>query len=109
MMLYRCVGSRLVLGVAEHWVLQNGYVIPGGATIIPNHWYVESNMPMRKQSEHSSGRGIARDPEAYPDPHKFNPDRWLDEQGSFREDMSFCNYGFGRRCVWHQSPSKPIF
>lgn len=55
------------------------------------------------------GRGIARDPEAYPDPHKFNPDRWLNEQGNFREDMSFCNYGFGHRCVWYQSLSKPIF
>lgn len=60
--------------------------------------------PMRKQSESPStrGRGIARDPEAYPDPHKFNPDRWLDEQGNFKEDMSFCNYGFGRRCVRHR-------
>lgn len=38
--------SCLVLDVAEHWVLQNGYVIPRGATIIPNHWYVEFNVPI---------------------------------------------------------------
>lgn len=46
-----------------------------------------------------SSRGIRLDPDVYPDPHAFKPDRWLDEKGSLREDMTYYNYGFGRRCV----------
>lgn len=39
------------------------------------------------------------DPDVYPDPERFNPDRWLDEKGQIRDDMTFFNYGFGRRYV----------
>ena len=45
-------------------------------------------------------RGIRQDPEAYPEPDRFNIDRWLDEKGQLRDDLQYFNYGFGRRCVF---------
>ncbi|KAJ3556449.1 hypothetical protein NM688_g2020 [Phlebia brevispora] len=72
-------------------VIWKEYVIPEGAIIIGNHW------------------GIGLDPDAYPDPHTFKPDRWLDADGNFNEDMTFCNYGFGRRfCVGQYLANKYV-
>ena len=58
-----------------------GYLIPAGATVIENVW------------------GILRDPNIYPDPESFNPDRFL-KDGKINplvfnpEDRTF---GAGRR------------
>ncbi|CCM05043.1 uncharacterized protein FIBRA_07245 [Fibroporia radiculosa] len=63
-------------------IVWNGYVIPVGTEIIGNHW------------------AISRDPDTYPEPEKFKPERWIDEQGKLRKDLKFFNFGFGRRvCV----------
>ncbi|KAF7796940.1 hypothetical protein EIP86_008126 [Pleurotus ostreatoroseus] len=71
---------------------QNEYLIPKGATIIGNHW------------------GIRLDPDAYPDPESFKPDRWLNEQGTLRDDMTYFNYGFGRRvCVGQHVANNSLF
>ncbi|KAI0345185.1 cytochrome P450, partial [Trametopsis cervina] len=64
---------------ATNDIYWNDYVIPAGATVIGNHW------------------GIGLDPEVYPEPTSFKPDRWLDESGKIREDLSYFTYGFGRR------------
>lgn len=42
-------------------------------------------------------RAISLDPEVYPDPEAFKPERWLNDRGEMREDLKFCNWGFGRR------------
>jgi cytochrome P450 len=42
-------------------------------------------------------RAISRDPIAYPDPEKFDPQRWLNSEGRLRDDMKSFTYGFGRR------------
>ncbi|KAI0345186.1 cytochrome P450 [Trametopsis cervina] len=60
-------------------IVWENYVIPAGATVIGNHW------------------SISKDPDAYPDPDVFRPDRWLDESGQLKQDMTFFNFGFGRR------------
>lgn len=44
-------------------------------------------------------RAIGRDAEVFPDPDEFKPSRWLDGSGKIRDDISFFNYGFGRRRV----------
>ncbi|KAL2831970.1 cytochrome P450 [Aspergillus pseudoustus] len=64
-----------------------GYVFKSGTTFHPNQW------------------AIHRDPELYPDPENFRPDRWLDPQfPTYREPLSqfpnlqnFSCFGFGRR------------
>lgn len=42
-------------------------------------------------------RSLARDPELFADAEKFDPQRWLNEQGQVRKDLKFPNFGFGRR------------
>jgi len=54
-------------------------LIPKGATVIGNHW------------------AIANDPEVFPNPEKFDPQRWINAQGKLRDDLRFCTFGFGRR------------
>ncbi|KAF9270162.1 cytochrome P450 [Marasmius fiardii PR-910] len=55
----------------------NGFRIPEGATVIGNIW------------------AITHDPELYPDPDKFNPDRHLGENAQM-DPFKFV-FGFGRR------------
>ncbi|KAF9233850.1 cytochrome P450 [Melanogaster broomeanus] len=60
-------------------IIWRGQCIPAGATVYGSHW------------------AISRDPVAFPDPEKFDPQRWLDDDGQIRPDMHFFTYGFGRR------------
>ncbi|KAH7912664.1 cytochrome P450 [Hygrophoropsis aurantiaca] len=73
-------------------IIWNGYRIPAGASVIGNHW------------------AIANDPDTYPDPQKFDPQRWIDEQGRVRDDLRFCTYGFGRRvCPGQHVANRSIY
>ncbi|KAK0184452.1 cytochrome P450 [Armillaria mellea] len=57
-----------------------GYMIPAGATVIGNHWC------------------ISRDPEVYPSPDEFIPQRWIrDSDSSLNTDNKPFTFGFGRR------------
>ncbi|KAH0838851.1 cytochrome P450 [Lanmaoa asiatica] len=63
-------------------IFWNGYCIPAGATVFGNHWC------------------IARDPDVFPEPEKFNPKRWIGPDGSINNDLKAYSFGFGRRtCV----------
>jgi cytochrome P450 len=42
-------------------------------------------------------RAIGRDPEYFPDPEQFNPQRWLTEDGKIKEELKSFPFGFGRR------------
>ncbi|GAA6017347.1 hypothetical protein JCM10207_005602 [Rhodosporidiobolus poonsookiae] len=66
----------------------NGYFIPKGTIVLANHW------------------AIHLDPELYPDPETFNPERFLDRdpstgtltlKGTKYSDAGHHAYGFGRR------------
>ncbi|KAG1719654.1 cytochrome P450 [Suillus lakei] len=61
------------------WASPKNYCIPAGTTVFGNHW------------------AISRDPEVYPDPDAFKPQRWINDQGRMRDDLKFFVYGFGRR------------
>ncbi|KAH9042935.1 cytochrome P450 [Lactarius deliciosus] len=57
-----------------------GYFIPKGAVVMANTW------------------AVLHDPELYPDPEAFNPDRFLNEDGTSRDDpMISLAFGVGRR------------
>lgn len=75
----------LPLGVA-HCLTEDdeyrGWHIPKGTIVMPNAW------------------SILHDPEVYPDPHRFNPWRWLKEDGTLNPavpDADTAAFGFGRR------------
>ncbi|KAG1848160.1 cytochrome P450 [Suillus tomentosus] len=73
-------------------IIWNNYVIPAGATVIGNHL------------------AIANDPEVFPEPHRFNPQRWIDDAGRVRGDMRFFTFGFGRRvCPGQHFANRSIF
>jgi len=73
-------------------IIWKNYIIPAGAEVIGNHW------------------AISRDPEIYPNPEVFEPQRWLDENGRLRGDMKFFNFGFGRRvCVGQHVADNSLF
>ncbi|KAG1809804.1 cytochrome P450 [Suillus plorans] len=66
--------------------------IPEGAIVFGNHW------------------AISRDPNVYPNPDKFDPERWLGSDGKIREDLKFPSYGFGRRiCPGRRIANRSIF
>ncbi|KAG1802492.1 cytochrome P450 [Suillus variegatus] len=73
-------------------IIWRDYLIPAGATVIGNHW------------------AIANDPEVFPEPHKFNPQRWIDNAGSVRDDLKFFAFGFGRRvCPGQHVANRSLF
>ncbi len=45
----------------------------------------------------SYSRSIFRDPDIFPDPERFDPQRWLTPDGTIRSDIKNYNFGFGRR------------
>ncbi|OCH89087.1 cytochrome P450 [Obba rivulosa] len=67
-------------------IIWKDYVIPAGTHVLGCHW------------------AISRDPEVFPDPEVFNPQRWIDEKGHIRDDLKFPNFGFGRRIC----PGQPV-
>ncbi|KAJ7145385.1 cytochrome P450 [Mycena crocata] len=74
-------------------VIWNGYVIPKGASVYGSHW------------------SIARDPVVFPDPERFDPQRWITLDGqAIREDLKVFQFGFGRRvCPGSHVASKSLF
>ncbi|TFK88171.1 CyP450 monooxygenase [Polyporus arcularius HHB13444] len=74
--------------------IYNGYLIPGGSIVLPNLW------------------AFSKDPEVYPDPFRFYPDRFL-KDGKLNEavrDPYDIIFGFGRRvCVGKHLASASLF
>ncbi|KAJ7579273.1 cytochrome P450 [Mycena floridula] len=60
-------------------IIWQNYCIPKGATVIGNVW------------------SVGRDPAYFPEPEKFDPQRWLTSDGKLREDLKSYPFGFGRR------------
>ncbi|KIK68536.1 hypothetical protein GYMLUDRAFT_35978 [Collybiopsis luxurians FD-317 M1] len=64
-------------------IIWQNYLIPKGSTVIGNAW------------------SVGRDPEVFPDPERFNPQRWIvkDKEGNatVRDDLKSYPFGFGRR------------
>ncbi|KAG2136697.1 cytochrome P450 [Suillus clintonianus] len=76
------------------WAIhQENYRIPAGTTVYGNHW------------------SITRDPDAYPEPDAFKPERWIDDHGNLKENINlFFIYGFGRRvCPGQHLAQRSVF
>ncbi|KAG2133376.1 cytochrome P450 [Suillus cothurnatus] len=68
------------------------YCIPAGTTVIGHHW------------------SISRDPEVFPEPHAFKPQRWINDQGRLGDDLKFFVFGFGRRvCPGQHVATRSVF
>ncbi|KAG1769881.1 cytochrome P450 [Suillus placidus] len=68
------------------------YCIPTGTTVIGHHW------------------SISRDPDIFPEPHAFKPQRWINDQGHLRDDLKFFIFGFGRRvCPGQHVATRSVF
>jgi len=73
-------------------VIWENYRIPAGTTVLGNHW------------------AISRDPEVYPEPDVFKPQRWINDQGRLKEDSKLFIFGFGRRtCPGQHVGNRSVF
>ncbi|PPQ68178.1 hypothetical protein CVT24_005065 [Panaeolus cyanescens] len=73
-------------------IIWQNYLIPKGATVIGNVW------------------AVGRDPEYFPNPEKFDPQRWINKDGKLRDDIKSYPFGFGRRvCPGSHMATSSIF
>lgn len=76
-----------------------GYYIPKGATIVGNTWYTKFITSLPGLSLIHT-RGILHNSETFPDPFKFKPERFLnDERLNIQKSTATVAYGYGRRSV----------
>ncbi|KAJ3553003.1 hypothetical protein NP233_g12746 [Leucocoprinus birnbaumii] len=73
-------------------IIWQDYCIPKGSSVIGNVW------------------SVGRDPQYFPDPEKFNPQRWLTPEGKIKEDLKAYTFGFGRRvCPGQHMATASVF
>ncbi|KAG2119197.1 cytochrome P450 [Suillus clintonianus] len=84
--------KEVVWAKKNHLAHQRNYCIPAGTTVVGHHW------------------SISRDPDVFPEPHAFKPQRWIDDQGRLRDDLKFFVFGFGRRiCPGQHVATRSVF
>jgi len=73
-------------------IIWGNYCIPAGASVVGNQW------------------SIGLDPLVFPNPQKFDPQRWLTEDGKIRQDIKPFAFGFGRRiCPGRHVADRSVF
>ncbi|EGN99633.1 hypothetical protein SERLA73DRAFT_179744 [Serpula lacrymans var. lacrymans S7.3] len=89
---WRPVASTGLPHRANKDIIWGNYFIPAGTTVVGNHW------------------AISRDPDVYPNPDSFQPERWLDSQGKIKDNIKFPTYGFGRRvCAGQHVANRSVY
>ena len=88
------VHMALAMHVTTQDEIYDGYLIPKGTCLLGNIWFVQAEGEDCLRS-HVWCRFILSDPETYPDPEVFNPERFLGEDQQL--DPREACFGWGRR------------
>lgn len=83
-----------------------GYFIPKGSVVIANIWCVFRHSHYERSLNFVIERALLHDPQDYPDPEEFRPDRFLRKTNDGRIELDDCvpdprlvAFGFSRRYV----------
>jgi hypothetical protein len=83
-----------------------GFFIPKGSMVFANTWFAFSIFGISYTHANNRRRAILHNPEDYPEPYEFNPERYLKQgaNGEYQIDKSVRDprtaaFGYGRRCV----------
>ncbi|KAJ6585111.1 cytochrome P450 [Mycena capillaripes] len=88
----RPVAPLAVPHAASEDDIYDGYFIPKGTIVISNIW------------------AMSRDFSIYPDPEKFNPERFLNADGQLNANDNILSFGFGRRtCVGRHAADATVW
>ena len=87
--------AALVGSGIPHYSTQD---VPLGDYIIPKHTSILGSL-----------YHIMNDPEHFPDPHKFNPERFLDDQQHFVPNERVIPFGIGKRVCLGQNLAEKEF
>ena len=79
--------------------------------MITNAWYVGRHIHLDPDAYLKWFRAVLHNPEIYPDPEEFKPERFLDKDGRFREDpRTSLAFGAGKRiCPGHEFVDTALF
>ena len=87
-----CLGYFAIPHFTSADVSIKEYVIPKGTLVLPSLMHV------------------MLDEDHFPNPHKFNPNRFLDEDGVFQNDEHVIPFGVGKRaCLGQSLAEKELF
>lgn len=76
----------------------NGFLIPKGSTILANLWYVYFFTANNEDRSLIIHRAMNNDPDVYPEPNEFRPERYLaSDTRNIAPDPTDNTFGFGRR------------
>ena len=84
--------------------MYKGLHIPAGTTIIDNAWCAIQFCRIILVGDRMPGRAMFRDASVYPDPHVFNPDRFLKDgqiNPNVKDPEEAGGFGWGRRYFVH--------
>jgi hypothetical protein len=91
-----------------------GFFIPKGSVVFANAWFAVSSFSLSHVYANDRFRAILHNPEDYPEPDEFKPERYLKRggDGEYEIDKSVRDpraavFGFGRRYVHPWGSSCP--
>ncbi len=89
---------KVRIPLIEHLTLSLIIIWSKGSIIEANAWYVDCRLSIHMNVNLRYLRAILHDPEIYPDPEEFKPERFLNPDGTVRDDPTLSlAFGAGKR------------